>query len=38
MNLNAMKVKELNAIKDNNSQDMKKKLANQKVRAGVYNH
>jgi hypothetical protein len=38
MNLNAMKVKELNAIKANNSQELKKKLANQKVRACVLNH
>jgi hypothetical protein len=37
MNLNAMKVEELNAIKSNNSQELKKKLANQKVRAGVLN-
>jgi hypothetical protein len=28
----------LNAIKANNSQELKKKLANQKVRAGVFNH
>jgi hypothetical protein len=38
MNLNAMKVKELNAIKGNNSQELKKELSNQKVRSGVLNH
>jgi hypothetical protein len=31
-------VKELNAIKGNNSQELKKELSNQKVRSGVLNH
>jgi hypothetical protein len=35
MNLNAMKVKELNAMKANNSQELKKKLTNQTFRSGV---
>jgi hypothetical protein len=38
MNLNAMKVKELNARKSNNAKDLRKKLSSQKVRAGVLNH
>jgi hypothetical protein len=38
MDLNAMKVKELNAIRANNSQELNKKLANQKVIAGVIKH
>jgi hypothetical protein len=38
MNLNAMQVKELNATKDNNTQELRKKLSSQKVRAGVLNH
>jgi hypothetical protein len=38
MNLNEMKVKELNARKSNNAKDPRKKLSSQKVRAGVLNH
>jgi hypothetical protein len=38
MNLNAMKVKYLNAMKANNAQELRKKLLSQKVRAGVLNH
>jgi hypothetical protein len=38
MNLNAMKVKELNARKSKNVKDLRKKLSSQKVRAGVLNH
>jgi hypothetical protein len=38
MNLNAMKVKELNAITSNNAKDLRKTLSSQKVRAGVLNH
>jgi hypothetical protein len=38
INLNAMKLKEFNAIKANNSQELMKKLANQKIRYGVLNH
>jgi hypothetical protein len=38
MNLNTMKVKELNAKKTNNAQELRKKLSSQKVRAGVLNH
>jgi hypothetical protein len=38
MNLNAMKVKELNARKSNNGKDLRKKISSQKVRAGVFNH
>jgi hypothetical protein len=38
MNLNVMKVKELNARKSNNAKDLRKKLSSQKVRAGVLNH
>jgi hypothetical protein len=38
INLNAMKVNELNARKSNNAKDLKKKLSSQKVRAGVLNH
>jgi hypothetical protein len=38
MNVNAMKVKELNAMKTNNAQELRKKLSSQKVRAGVMNH
>jgi hypothetical protein len=33
-----MKVKDLNKIKANNSQELKKKLANQKVRSEALNH
>jgi hypothetical protein len=38
MNLNAMKIKELNAKKTNNAQELREKLSSQKVRAGVLNH
>jgi hypothetical protein len=38
MNLNTMNVKELNAIKAKKSQEIKKKLSNQNVRARVLNH
>jgi hypothetical protein len=38
MNLNDMKVKELNARKSKNAKDLRKKLSSQKVRAGVLNH
>jgi hypothetical protein len=38
MNLNGMKVKELNAMKTNNAQELRKKLSSQKIRAGVLNH
>jgi hypothetical protein len=38
INLNAMKVKDLNSRKSNNAKDLKKKLSSQKVRAGVLNH
>jgi hypothetical protein len=38
MNLNAMQVKELNAKKTKNAQELREKLSSQKVRAGVLNH
>jgi hypothetical protein len=38
MNLNAMKVKELDTRKSNNAKDLRKKLSSQKVRAGVLHH
>jgi hypothetical protein len=38
MNLNAMKLKELNAMKANNAQELRKKLSSQKVRAVFLNH
>jgi hypothetical protein len=38
MNLNVMKVKELNSKNTNNIQDLRKKRSSQKVRAGFLNH
>jgi hypothetical protein len=38
INLNAMKVKEMNARKSNNAKDLRKNLSSQKVRDGVLNH
>jgi hypothetical protein len=38
MDLNAMKVKELNVMKTNNAQEARKKLSSHKVRSGVLNH
>jgi hypothetical protein len=38
MNLNAMKVKDMNTRKSNNAKDLRKKFSSQKVRAGVLNH
>jgi hypothetical protein len=38
MNVNAMKVKELNAMHIKTAQELRKKLSRQKVRAGGQNH